>query len=301
MRIVFPDLNPYLGGSCRPARGAFKPPGGGKVNSTDIAEWLVSPGVRYSYSQDGAVLVDLRHGHYYKLNGVATRVWATVETSPSGITAENIVDVLQTHFKAPREELEREAEQCLADLQRAGLVRDRVAASDASCVDRIARSPQGGARVRESGQEEVQIMLYEQHFVQRFETVESLAGQLHEQGLEREIDWRAKKLKDFIDNAPGKIHGSLRDICEQLRLSLSERQARRLFKDSTGISIREYARKRRLVLAAKRLQDTDEPIKVVATDAGYRTHQAFKNSFYGMFGLTPMEFRKIWHRSQVTA
>jgi len=31
-------------------------------------------------------------------------------------------------------------------------------------------------------------------------------------------------------------------------------KTRRLFKDSTGISIREYARKRRLVFAAKRLQ-----------------------------------------------
>ena len=114
-------------------------------------------------------------------------------------------------------------------------------------------------------------------------------------------DWRAKKLKEFIDQDQDRVRWRLGDACKELGLPISDRQARRLFKDSTGISIREYDRKRRLVLAAKRLQDTDEPIKVVATDAGYRTHQAFKNSFYGMFGLTPMEFRKMWHRSQVTA
>jgi AraC-like DNA-binding protein len=278
---------------------AFNAPGGGKVNSADVAEWLVSPGIRSSRLREGAVLLDIRHGRYYTLNGFASRVWATIEASPLGIEVEGLVGVLKMHF--PWEGLERDAVQCLAVLQSAGLVGERVAASDESGIDSLSASSQRDARDRKSVDDGSQIMMYEQQFVQRVETVESLVGQLFQQGHRRDIDWRAKKLKDFIDDTPAKIHGSLRDICDLLRLSLSERQARRLFKDSTGISIREYARKRRLVLAAKQLQDTDEPIKVVATDAGYRTHQAFKNSFYGMFGLTPMEFRKIWRRCQVTS
>jgi methylphosphotriester-DNA--protein-cysteine methyltransferase len=144
-------------------------------------------------------------------------------------------------------------------------------------------------------------MIHEQQFVQRFETAGSLANQLFQQGVARHVDWRAKKLKDFIDNAPDKIRGNLHEVCGQLQLSLSDRQARRLFKDSTGISIREYARKRRLVLAARQLQDTAEPIKVIAADAGYQTHKAFAKSFYDMFELTPMEFRRMWQRSQVLA
>ena len=115
------------------------------MNSADIAEWLVSSGVRSRYSQDGAVLLDLRHGHYYTLNGVAARVWALIETSPSGIAAEDIVDVLETHFKAPREELESDATQCLVDLQRAGLVRERVAVRDEPSTDRISASSPSGA------------------------------------------------------------------------------------------------------------------------------------------------------------
>jgi methylphosphotriester-DNA--protein-cysteine methyltransferase len=144
-------------------------------------------------------------------------------------------------------------------------------------------------------------MIHEQQFVQRFETAGSLANQLFQQGGARHVDWRAKKLKDFIDNAPDKIRGNLHEVCGQLQLSLSDRQARRLFKDSTGISIREYVRKRRLVLAAKQLQNTDEPVKAIATDAGYHSHHGFRKSFYSMFRLTPMEFRRMWHRSQVTA
>src|SRR5713101_6676381 len=145
------------------------------------------------------------------------------------------------------------------------------------------------------------LTIYEQPFVQRLETVESLVDQLFPQAIQSNMDWRAKQLKDFIDKTCGKVHGNLSDVCKELELSLSDRQARRLFKESAGISIKEYARKRRLVFAAKQLRDTDEPVKVIATDAGYRTHQAFKNSFYEMFQLTPIEFRKIWRRNQVVA
>jgi AraC-like DNA-binding protein len=283
------------------SHSAFRAPDGGKVNSADSAEWLVSSGVRSRYSQAGAVLLDFERGHYYALNGFAARVWAVIETSPSGIAVEDIVDALETHFEVPREELKRNVTQCLEDLQLAGLIRKGVAVIDESSVDGISPSSRGEGQVRKPGHEGGQSMIHEQHFVQRFETAGSLVDQLFQQGLERHIDWRAKKLKDFIDNAPGKIHGSLRDVCGQLQLALSERQARRLFKDSTGISIREYARKRRLVLAAKQLQDSADPIKVIAADAGYQSHKAFAKSFYDMFELTPMEFRRMWQRSQVLA
>ena len=117
-----------------------------------------------------------------------------------------------------------------------------------------------------------------------------------------DTDWRAKKLKDFIDADPPRVrYISVGDICNELKLSLSARQVRRLFKESAGISINEYARKRRLVLAAKQLQATDVPVKVIATDAGYHTQQGFARSFYDMFRLTPLEFRRMWHRAPVTA
>jgi len=269
------------------------------VNSADIAEWLVSPGIRCSCSQDRALLLNTRHGYYYILNELAARVWATIETCPSGIAAEDIVDVLEMHFDVPREELARYAARCLSDLQREGLIEENVPVRHESSVDRIT-SFSRRKRSGEYGYERGRIMIYEQQFVQRYETVESLAEELFQQGAEGNIDWRVKKLKDFIDNAPDKVHGSLGDVCKQLQLLLSERQTRRLFKDSTGISIREYARKRRLVFAAKRLQNTDEPIKVVATDSGYRTLQGFEKGFYDMFHLTPVEFRRVWRRNQVT-
>ena len=54
-----------------------------KTDSNAI--WLVSPDVRSTYSEDGAVLLDIQKGLCYSLNPVAARVWSTVEASPSGV------------------------------------------------------------------------------------------------------------------------------------------------------------------------------------------------------------------------
>lgn len=133
------------------------------------------------------------------------------------------------------------------------------------------------------------------------ETFESLVERLFPPRGDSLMDWRAKKLKDSIDCAPGKVNETLGHICNQLQLSLSDRQARRLFKDSAGISMKEYARKRRLVFAAKQLQSTDEPVKAIATEAGYHTYDGFRKAFHYMFRLTPVEFRRFWQRGPVAA
>jgi AraC-like DNA-binding protein len=255
---------------------------GGNVNSDDGIRWIVSPGVRSTYIGDGAVLLNVKEGLCYSLDGVAAQVWVTLEGSPAGISFEGIVDVLETHSTVIREELESAARDCVGTLQLEGLVQQK----DAS--------------LRRSSMREGQTVTSEQPFVQRLDTVESLIDQLFPQRVESNTDWRANKLKNFIDSAPGEVNESLGHICSQLQLSLSYRQARRLFKESAGISMKEYARKRRLVFAARKLESTDDPIKVIATDAGYRTPQGFERAFYGLFRLKPMEFRKMWQRSLVT-
>src|SRR6266699_483823 len=75
------------------------------VKTDANARWLVSSGVRSTYSEDGAVLLDIGKGLCYSLNKVAARIWVTIETCQAGITLGGIVDALETHFEAPREEL----------------------------------------------------------------------------------------------------------------------------------------------------------------------------------------------------
>ncbi len=87
------------------------------------AMWLVSPDVRSTYSEDGAVLLDIRKGLCYSLNPVAARVWSTVEANPSGIDLHALVGVMETHYKIPHEQLERDATEYLSKLEQMELVR----------------------------------------------------------------------------------------------------------------------------------------------------------------------------------
>ena len=86
------------------------------------AIWLASPDVRSTYSEDGAVLLDIRKGLCYSLNPVAARVWSAVEAIPSGIDLRGLADVIETHYKIPHEELKRDINEYLFKLEQMGLV-----------------------------------------------------------------------------------------------------------------------------------------------------------------------------------
>jgi hypothetical protein len=85
-------------------------------------EWRVSPYARATYSPDGCVLLDIKKGLCYSLNAVAARMWLTMEASQTGITLEGIVGALETHFNAPRQELETDTAEYLDKLEQMGLV-----------------------------------------------------------------------------------------------------------------------------------------------------------------------------------
>jgi hypothetical protein len=92
------------------------------MKSDSNAMWLVSPDVRSTYSEDGAVLLDIQKGLCYSLNPVAARVWSTVEASTSGVDLRALVDVMQTHYTISREQLERDVDECLTKLASMGLL-----------------------------------------------------------------------------------------------------------------------------------------------------------------------------------
>jgi methylphosphotriester-DNA--protein-cysteine methyltransferase len=115
------------------------------------------------------------------------------------------------------------------------------------------------------------------------------------------IDWRTQKLKEYVDTHPGMSRLNLDDVCNDLQLGLSGRQARRLFKCSIQIGFREYGKNRRLALAAAQLQTTMISVKAIAIDAGYHSSRHFARSFKDLFRMRPLEFRKVWGHKDVAA
>ena len=102
-------------------------------------------------------------------------------------------------------------------------------------------------------------------------------------------DWRVQKLRSLIDVDPA------------LRLCVSARQARRLFKECTGVGIKEYRMKTRLDAAARELGTTDMPVKVIAGKAGYRHVSTFTKHFLKQFHLRPIDFRRFWNGRETAA
>jgi len=73
----------------------------------------------------------------------------------------------------------------------------------------------------------------------------------------------------FIDSHEGNIRWDLGHACQELRLDISGAHAARLFKRYIGLGVREYAKKKRLLMAAERLKTTDLPVKAIASEFGY--------------------------------
>jgi AraC-like DNA-binding protein len=106
------------------------------------------------------------------------------------------------------------------------------------------------------------------------------------------VDRRIIKLLEFIDSHEGSIGWDLEHACRELRLDISGAYAARLFKRCTGLGVREYSKKKRLLMAAERLTTTDAPIKAIAAEFGYRSLPHFTRRFKEQFRLSPTDFRK---------
>ena len=146
-------------------------------------------------------------------------------------------------------------------------------------------------------------MIYEQPVVLRWGSPREFLQLFVSKNTEAHVseDWRARKLKNLIDSDPAGAQWRLDEICRQLDLCISARQARRLFKAYTGLGIKEYSKKKRLEAAAQQLQTTDAPIKAIAIDAGYSHVRNFTRCFLKQFHLSPINFRRIWRYKDAAA
>ena len=76
------------------------------------------------------------------------------------------------------------------------------------------------------------------------------------------------------------------------KLSYSEFYITRKFKEISGMTFRDYLRRRRLAFALKELRDSKRYILDIAVDHGFSSHEAFTRAFKELYGITPSEYRK---------
>ena len=76
------------------------------------------------------------------------------------------------------------------------------------------------------------------------------------------------------------------------RLGYSEFYVTRKFRETAGMKLKDYLRRRKLAFALKEVRDSEKSILEIALDHGYSSSEAFSRTFKAMYGIAPGEFRK---------
>jgi AraC family transcriptional regulator len=100
---------------------------------------------------------------------------------------------------------------------------------------------------------------------------------------------RLNKSIDFIENNLAESI-SLEEISQKAYSSLSH--FHRIFAFMTGLTLKQYIRKRRLSVAAHELICSDSNVLDVALKYQYNTHESFTRAFKKAYGINPHQFRK---------
>jgi hypothetical protein len=85
--------------------------------------WAISPHARATIDGDGGVLLDIEKGLCYSLNLVGAKIWRAIESGNGQATFEHIVNAVGPQFIVPREQLVRDIDEYLRDLDEKGLIK----------------------------------------------------------------------------------------------------------------------------------------------------------------------------------
>ena len=85
-----------------------------------LQEMVISPSVRETASEDGAVLLDIEQGICFSLNPVGLRIWQMLKQHYS---TDQMADFLEKEFHAPRPDLVADICEFLAQLEAKHLIR----------------------------------------------------------------------------------------------------------------------------------------------------------------------------------
>jgi len=103
------------------------------------------------------------------------------------------------------------------------------------------------------------------------------------------------EIRLFIDEHLYKEH-RIKEICCQFNINREKLQSG--FREIVHSTVHAYIINERINRAAQRLVQSDDSIKVVALDSGYKKQRSFNKTFKSIYHLTPAAYRRL-HQQRV--
>jgi AraC-like DNA-binding protein len=99
-----------------------------------------------------------------------------------------------------------------------------------------------------------------------------------------------QEIREFLDENLYKEH-SIVDLCRQFHINREKLQSG--FRGLVQSTVHAYIIHQRIEHAAQRLLQSDDSIKVIALDSGYKKQRSFNKTFKSIYKLTPASYRKL--------
>jgi AraC-like DNA-binding protein len=97
------------------------------------------------------------------------------------------------------------------------------------------------------------------------------------------------QIREYLDEHLYANH-SIQDLCQ--RFSINREKLQLGFHELVQSTVHNYIIRQRIERAAQRLLESDDSIKAIALNSGYKKQRSFNKTFKSIFNLTPASYRK---------
>lgn len=99
-----------------------------------------------------------------------------------------------------------------------------------------------------------------------------------------------QEIKDFLDEHLYEEH-TIQSLCRHFNINREKLQLG--FRELVRSTVHAYIIHQRIERAAQRLLDSDDSIKAIALDSGYKKQRSFNKTFKSILKLTPASYRRL--------
>jgi AraC-like DNA-binding protein len=98
------------------------------------------------------------------------------------------------------------------------------------------------------------------------------------------------EIRDYIDEHLYEQH-TVQDICR--KFTINREKLQNGFHELVQSTVHAYIIQQRMARAAQCLLESDDSIKAIALDSGYKKQRSFNKTFKTIFNQTPAAYRKL--------